>query len=410
MSVKFIFKCLILTASLSAIILMIIELYNVSMIAPMVRVNMNRCLNLSCQYFAQETYKYYGMDGDDLTGKELSGDKMAGNAEPLNSVEGNVGGVEFYKKDQVLSGNLYLKKTNDKAGNADQLRTLDQVYNFLYGSEEYANWYRDNRGYWRELDKLAYGLRAKGKNNFITDTDICLTGLDRDSAESEGDRYVEDYMTALNLGVTYLDKTSITNICRYELAASMSNGIPENIVMNTNTENDNRTEPVYDKAGVMADKPYVKFNGFWIYWDTFNVTDIAYERYDLGYAENGSYIESTDGNCLNGDAFQEITGINVRDYVTKNQITSDDERRYVMVARLSYTCEVRYEGTTVLSNIIRYSLDRSKYGVNGYGDEDSKVDLYDENSVKQTSKGDNVTRDTSGTQMVTDTIIYYNIR
>lgn len=402
MGVKTIFKCLILTVLVSVIGLMLIEMYNMAMISPMVRVNMNRCLAQACQYFAQETYK-----------TETDG-KMSGSATELRSADG------VYNQDELMSGNLYLRQTNDKAGTSDVMTSTDEVYKFIYTSDEYKDWYNNiARGKWTELDNLAYGLNKK-YGIMLDVTNKVSNDKDR---QSTGDRYAEDYMTALNLGVTYLDKTTVTNICRYQLAASMMNGIPSNLVLNTCTENDSEDGNIqYVKSGANInglDKPYVKFNGFWVYWDTFNITDIDYKCYDLGYMDGVNYAEPSSKSDI--IEFEELTGIDVVNYVKKSLITKDDERRYVVVATLSYSCEVRYEGTTAFSRILRYAFSNDT-GVDGYiketttngGDaknvgNSANVDGIDLDSEANISR-EVIDANAGDVKLVTDTIIYYNIR
>lgn len=392
MSVKTIFKCLIFTVLVSVVGLMLIEMYNIAMISPMVRVLMNRNLSQACQLYAQETYK------------KSSDGNLRGVAKPLISVEG----AEFAKRDLLMAGNIYMRKTNDVASNSDILKTTKDVYEFIYGDgtnneHEFIKWYKNTTGIagkWRDLDKLAYAL---GVGN--------ITGINLTEEEIEdGKRQKESKMTALNIGATYLDKTTVTNICRYQLASTLMNNIPSNLVLNTNTENDGISGPAYSKVNTSvkgADKPYVKFNGFWIYWDTFDITDIKYKVYDLGYIENnGNYTETDKTNILE---FQELTGIDVPTYIKNSKITEDDERRYVVVAELSYSCKVRYEGTTALSKIFKYAFARDSK-VAGWGDEntgtDQEADLDNTANIgRDKNKGVN-----DGNQVVTDKIIYYNIR
>lgn len=391
MSVKTIFKCLILTVLVSVVGLMLIEMYNIAMISPMVRVLMNRNLSQACQLYAQETYK------------KSSEGNLRGVAKPLVSVEG----AEFAKRDLLMAGNIYMSKTNDVASNSDIIKTTEEAYKFMYG-EEFKSWYKNTNGIagkWRDLDKLAYAFGIK-EDDIKEDIHLNLTPEEKE----DGERQKESMMTALNIGATYLDKTTVTNICRYQLASTLMNNIPSNLVLNTNTENDELSGPVYSKSDTSvrgADKPYVKFNGFWVYWDTFDITDIKYKVYDLGYIENnGNYTETDKTNILE---FQELTGIDVPTYIKNSKITEDDERRYVVVAELSYSCEVRYEGTTALSKIFKYAFARDSK-VAGWGDENTGTDQ--EANLDTTA---NIGRDKNkgvndGNQVVTDKIIYYNIR
>lgn len=392
MSVKTIFKCLILTVLISVVGLMLVEIYNIAMISPMVRVLMNRNLSQACQLFAQETYKQSSDDG-----------KLRGVADRLVSAEGG----DFSKNDMLMSGNLYMRKTNDVASNSDVMHTKDEVYNFIYNSDEFRGWYANTpslAGKFKELDKLAYALKADVPDNVknsLTKEDI-----------ADGKRDLDSQMTALNIGATYLDKTTITNIARYQLVATLMNNIPSNLVLNSNTDNDTKSGMVYskDKSSVDGrDEPYVKFNGFWVYWDTLEINSIDYKVYDLGYVQdNGNYTEVDKINTLE---FQELTGIQVKDYIQKSKITEDDERRYVVVAELSYSCKVRYEGTTALSKVIKYafSSDRRVQGLTD-GDKTKGTDVEAQlNSKGKSVIGRNKTT-TDGSQIVTDKIIYYNIR
>ena len=196
-----------------------------------------------------------------------------------------------------LSGNFYTgSPTSD--------------YNILYKSSAFKDYISKYRQYWRRLNILGYGLGLGGNIN--------------ESEKVLADYYVQDMLTPLNIGIAYIDKDTVTKIFRWEYVLSLMNGQPDMLIS--------------DSTG-----SYVKYKGFRIYYDTIKVTNVDYTVYDL--------LNSADAT-----KFKALTNMDVDGYISKSKIKGNDERRYVMVAKLDYTMKVGYEGITPIKRMMQWAF------------------------------------------------------
>lgn len=222
MSPSKIFKILIGTIVAMGVTFVFIEMLNVESTSARFRNTCVTALNMSCNYFGQETYKRSDFGTVDV-----------------EDIVGNTGDV-------AVSGRFY------NGSNADS------VYNDLYGSSyEFKMWANKFKEYYSNIAMLSWGLNRTSINPDI----VGRIGIDVGTAKTNGEHYVSSKMTPLNLGVPYLDKGSIEKIFKWELVKILSNGKADNIVLD--------------------DGRYVKYNGFNIYFDTLAVRDITYTVYDI---------------------------------------------------------------------------------------------------------------------------------
>ena len=222
MSPAKVLKVLIMTVVIMGISFVFIEIMNVESTSARFRNTCVTALNMSCNYFGQETYKRSDFGTVDV-----------------EDIKGNTGEV-------AVSGRFY------NGSNADT------VYNDLYGSSyEFKSWASRFRSYYSNIAMLSWGLNRTEINSDI----VGRVGIDVDTAKSNGEHYVDAKMTPLNLGVPYLDKNSIEKIFKWQLVKILSNGKEENVVLD--------------------DGRYVKYNGFNVYFDTIAVRDITYNVYDI---------------------------------------------------------------------------------------------------------------------------------
>lgn len=295
MGIKTVFKVLIGTIAGMIISFALIEYYNISVTSPMIKAIAQTCLTNSCRYFSQESYK----DGK-------------GNAEQLQgyAIIDNTGdeAIKSHITPPSLNGVFYV-------GNS---RT---VYNKLYtNSTDFSNFCNTYKGKWKALDQIAYGVGNSSGG-----------GLD-DAGRESGRYYVRDLVTPLNMGITYLDKATVEKIFRWQLAAVLMNGLPDNL-----------------------QDGYVKYKGFRIYYDDIKITNIKYRAYDML-------------NKQDQKDFEKLTNIDASAYVSGYgkggaSVGASDERRYVCIATLDYSINVGYEGITPIKKFMEYMWNIS---VGGY--------------------------------------------
>ena len=248
-------------------------------------------------------------------------------------------------------------------GNADT--TYTNLYKSSASFKEYIDRYRH---YWRRLNLLGYGLG--------------LGGSVSDSEKKLAQYYVDDKLTPLNLGVAYLDKDTLTKIFRWEYTLAMTQG--KNTMITNGSDGD-----------------YVLYQGFRIYYDTIRITSINYKVYDLL-------------NTVDAQEFNELTNIDVASYVSKAQISSSDERRYVMVAKLDISMRIGYEGVTPLKRLMQWAFARD---ANKFSDNSSSLYGRDTNSLNAVNgrNEDTITTtnnnfSSNGQYELQNELIYYIIR
>lgn len=220
MGVKTIFKVLIGTIVVIVLSSIIIEMYNLSIVAFQIHQITRIAGRQSCELFAQETYKQY------------SGNGGAVNVRDVTDENGNV----------YIEGRFY-----------DGVDPVD-IYNNLYrNNADFKKWIEKNeavkKGNWYNLKLLALGL---GLNKSGTSIERQL-----------GTDYVNAMMTPLNLGIPYLDINTVNRMFRWHLAEMFSSS--------------NSSLIRQDDRG----RTYVAFKGFRIYADMAAITNIEYRTFDL---------------------------------------------------------------------------------------------------------------------------------
>ena len=280
MSVKSIFIALISTIVITLSSMVLMEMFNADTSGPILTSITKLPLQQSCQYFAQESYKNNSGNGYQL--------QAYGGAAPSS-----------------LNGRFYVG-INDK-----------EVYRHLYANsrdfQSFINTYRDN---WRRLNILGYGLGYGGSIN--------------EGEDVLAKYYTDDMITPLNMGICYLDKTTLEKIFRWELVLALMNGSNDMIISNHGDDTD-----------------YVLFKGYRIYYNTIKITDIKYKVYDLF-------------NSSDAKEFESLTHIDVENYLSQSGIDSDDERAKIMIAEPEFTMRVGYEGITPIKRIIAWVLNTSR--------------------------------------------------
>lgn len=335
-TVKSVIKILALTFTIPLVACLLIELFNTALTPVYMRGIINKAVEESCGYFAQETYR---TDDDTAVFKDTYD-------------------IMFSARDSGGSGRAVAV-----SGDFFEHSTQDEIYKDIYFSPDFRDFlYGDSfeligsgtserttkEGLWVNLDRLACGIANQ------TAWGIPQRNLGTEY-KSTGRTYVDSNVTALNLGVTYLDKDIIERIAKWNMVANLYRGDNEMIHRHDGsitgaTEEDRE---LYD---------YVMYDGYKIYYNTFEITDINYTVYDLA-TENGR------------DEFSRVVhvGENNDEYWGELDLSSDDERRYVCVAQVDYSMDIGYDGITPIKNVIKYLAARTQdvYGIGGAGPNDN---------------------------------------
>lgn len=201
-----------------------------------------------------------------------------------------------------------------------------QVYDKLYTNSDdfatYVNKYKDN---YRKLKVLGKGLGLTH--------DILLDGED-----AIGSYYRQGLVTPLNIGIAYLDRGTVEKIFKWELVAVLSSGQDDMIITNP----------------ADGSNPYVLYKGFRIYYNSIQLDDPSYKVYDLFNSDDKK-------------KFEELTNIEVDDYMLRARINESDERRYIVVANMNYKVRVGYEGITPIKRLFQWVVntgDDERYDIN----------------------------------------------
>ena len=286
--IKSIFKILIGVTLFITIGMFIIELYNLTVASELLKSTAHTTLERSCDYFAQESYK-----------------NGSGNAQQLVGYGGSA--------DASLNGVFYPGGTQ-------------QTYDRLYANNgEFSNYVVNYKNYFRKLKVLGKGL-----------------GIVHDALYDGEDTIANDYrqgmVTPLNIGIAYLDKSTINRIFKWELVAVLSAGQQDMIITNP----------------ADGSNPYVVYKGFRIYYNSIDVDNPSYKVYDLF-------------NATDKREFEKLTNIDTDRYMLNARIHENDERRHIVVATLNYRVRVGYEGITPIKRLFQWVVntgDDARYDVN----------------------------------------------
>lgn len=305
--VKTIFKIIIGTIIAIVITSCIVELFNITLTSTFVRGIVTKSIDKSCDFFAQETYIR-----DD-----------AGTATVYNVVKP----IKFSSGKVAVSSEFF-------GSNATQQTIYERLY---ANSDDFRDFVKNYGKYWLNLRRLGYGICANyGGNGILSTSTPVLSSLSK-TDKTAGDTYAKTFVTALNSGITYLDKEALTNISRWNMVANFYGGNPIMLKdADTKILGANGLDP-YD---------YVLYDGYKVYFNTLNITDINYKVYDL-----------TKTGADGADGFASSTNIGDVGY-WRNTVGLDnnDERRYVCVADIDYEIKIGYDGITPIKKIFQWSL------------------------------------------------------
>lgn len=179
--VKSIFKLIIGTMVFFVLFMAIVELYNVTVSAYLLKSTISSTLSRSADYFAQESYK-----------------NGSGNVKQIVGYGGAI--------DTSLNGQFYYGSDRNN-------------YDRLYKYESFRDFSVKFKDDFRKLKVLA---KALGHIN-----DSLLAGED-----SIGNYYVDGLVTPLNIGVAYLDNDVLNKIFRWNLVSTLMGGQRDMLIVN----------------------------------------------------------------------------------------------------------------------------------------------------------------------------------
>lgn len=229
-------------------------------------------------------------------------------------------GEETYKREDTH------EYTNDIYGNDGSIALSGKFYDGTTTNEIYDNLYTNNYDFKEWCENYA--------NNWYN-ISILYSGIKNELVTNETKKmFVEFYndvkMTPANLGIPYIDKNTTTRIAKWNLVKVLCNGNEQNIVLDDG-------------------EPYVKYNGYNLYYNTLELTNINYKVYDLtndGDKREFEELTNLDTNVLglgiSGESF---------DYFGRNV---NEERNKICVLDLSYSIKIKYSGITPFRQVISF--------------------------------------------------------
>lgn len=312
-NVASIFKILIGTMVVIAMSSLMIELFNTTLTATFVRGIVTKSIEKSCDFFAQETY-VRDDDGDSEDAPVYSPVK------PIYFSDGSI----------AVSNSFFGGKNTQK-----------EIYEYLYKHNDFKKFVKQYGAKWLNLRRLGYGLYDIASYQDGSKT-VTVSKYDK----TAGDQYVKTRVTALNSGITYLDKRALEDIARWNIVANFYGGNPDTLYKGDLRE----ISGGYDE---MDD--YVLYDGYKIYYNTLKITDIEYDVYDLtNTSEAREFAKRT------GVGWDSTTNDVDMDYWKKTVgLTSTDERKNVCVADVKYEMVLSYDGITPIKTIFNFFLNQS---------------------------------------------------
>lgn len=303
-SVKTVFKILIGTIVVIVGTSLLVELYNIQFTTMNLRSMQRLAAQQACDMFSQETYK--------VRGGGSRNNLLFGDIWETNTVSDDGG---TYAPDIVVSGNIY--------GSTD----IDTVYNRLYTTPEFKAFLNNHSNEFYSLKLLNYQLNGVGSLN--------------ETEKAIAETYIDSYYTPLNVGVTYLDKDSTSNIFKWGLTKLLSDCNPNNI---------RRETP--------ASEPYIMYKGFRCYTSQASIDNITYKVYNLNDANDKAEFQMLTG--INGDNLSRTSSDTISD-------GSNNEFNSVCVAEVEFSMPVSYRGITPLKKVLEYVWNKRVDGLNGPG-------------------------------------------
>lgn len=374
LSVKGIFRTLVGTIVLLAVISLVIEMINLQISS----IQLTQMSKIACRQSAvllsQETYKERAGAGEHGLGSAAGSTFM----EDVEAIDGT----------NYVSGRYYTGLD------------AESIYNGMYtNSGEFQAWLKlpQIASKWDSIELMAWGLL--GKNNLGEEGTVSMPSsmdpgeLTKYSRYITAQSYKEVMMTPLNMGVPYLDKTTLENIFKWNLASIASDCNPDNIRQDENG------------------KYCIYYNGFRVYADQATIENLEYRTYDV--SDSAKKAE-----------FQHETGINPEQLgfaggVDLGSTIGEDERKNICIVGITYNVPIAFEGVTPIRNIFDFIWDNEVEGWEvqetgaGGGYNRAPQQSWDDTTATLQTGGFNGHADTNaaaGVLPVPGRLIYYIVR
>lgn len=303
MEVKTIFKTLIGTVVVIVVMSVISEYFNVSTTGLQIGQITKIACKQACELFSQETYKEY--------------DSESGNG-------GSIAMNDVYD----CNGNEYI--SGDFYGSTDP----SQIYKNLYTSDDFKAWLKTDAvvdGDWTNLKLIDLALNHADSldlNSESTEYNDSMLAI----------AYKDVMMTPDNMGIPYLDKTTVNRMFQWNLAEILSNCSPSLIKVDENNEQ------------------YILYKGFRVYASEAKITNLEYKTYDLSTEDGRKEFQDVTNIDPNNLGFEDLN----------NKLKSTaDERTRVCIVGVQYSIPMVYEGITFLKQLISYAWNQEVSGVSG---------------------------------------------
>ena len=372
LSVKTIFIVLIGTLVAIVVFSAAIEMVNVTISSFQMTQTAKLAARQAAILFSQETYKQ-SSDGGSIN---------------VDAVKDESGAV-------YVSGDFYPNMSPE------------QIYEKLYGpsASDFRNWLGSSAvssGKWKSIDLIADSFTA---SPVTLPKDTTAPGYEAQAEKYSdymlGKSYHDVMMTPLNMGVPYLDPTTLEKMFKWNLAMLLSNCGTTSGNMATI-----RAEDI-DENGNPTGDICIHYNGFRIYADRARITNLEYKVFNLE-------------DSVDKDAFERATNIKADNLGFDDSLINylggyenDDERKRVCVVGIEYSVPVSYEGVTPIRQIFKWMLtDNSSLaeGYNGFGASSGETLTWNDAPADLTSGGFDGNNAASSELPVPGKLIYYVVR
>lgn len=330
--VSAIFKTLIGTAVLIVVISLFTEIVNISLSG----IQLQQTVKLSCEkaltLFAQESYKER-TDTNNASGNALGGSVNMPNIQTKDGTD-YVDGTFYSGSDvQSIYNSLYAKSSNPSFSNWVDSSEIKDNWQSITLLNQYLN------GSFSITSMPSFETYMSG----TSDIDAAYESYERDmdiyTDYLIGKSYVDTYMTPLNFGVPYIDEPTVNKMFRWNLTQMLSNCNSDAIV----NDPDDPLNP---------DRYFVEIDGFRVYADMAQITDVEYRVFDLtstSDAKEFKRLTNIDPDNL-GFEFDNYLG------------TNDDERQRICIISVKYTVPVSYIGITPIKSIFNWAWNNEVEG------------------------------------------------
>lgn len=405
MSVKTIFKVLISVPVIMVVSALVIEMFNINIVAVQLKQMNKMAANQACTLFTQEVYKTDTDSGGgtanmedivDCDGNEYISGKF------YELYNGEVNAEEVYKYLFVITGNgpesgiSYVSQPNGFIDFYNQLGyqidNQELKYDLTGSSNQKINkenfeskpWNIQlliNASKWRVSESTITNSIFNPNNfsEFSSSGDINWNSeadeIDSAIYKSKSYQFRKNLYTPANLGIPFIDGTTASKMFRWNLASILSNCNSANIKIDENGGQ------------------YISYKGFKCYAQNAEITNITYKMYDLsgrpGTDRNSEAVE------LKNETGIRVKGVNSSssgvsipswDELSKNYSGwKEIDQSVIITATVDYEIPISYEGITYLGPIFSYVFNRNNL-VEGL---DGDLPEFDEQNF--TSPGLNIT-------------------